>query len=88
MLGWRYPANTALAAGTMALAAGGLLFWPLWGLLGLPLAGFVGANARFAAFVWRARGAEEAVIAVPLSAMEGFAYVLGMGKAAILPSGG
>ncbi len=75
VLALRYPLNT-LAAGLslvllpVAPAAPGVLLVPL----GILLA----ANADFVRFTLRHRGPKEALVALPISAAEGYAYGLGM----------
>lgn len=75
----RYPLNTVAAAGYCAAAASTLVLGPLtapaW-LLSMGLSS--AANARFALFTLRHRGPTEAAVAIPLSALEGFAYLGGM----------
>lgn len=77
LLNLRYPANTALAALTVLE----VVFPPAWPLLPLNALGFVGANAGFMWFVLRNRSPGEAIMALPLSVLEGFAYAAGMGRA-------
>lgn len=77
VLGWRYPMNTALAAASIAAVA--------IGPAGLPAAGGIVAtsalvNARFVLHSLRHRNVSEALAAWPLSALEGFAYLVGMAR--------
>ncbi len=78
VLGWRYPANTLIAAAAIASLPAGLLGLPV-------LAGCAAAsgavNARLAAFALGERGLGAALLAWPLSALEGFAYLGGMVRA-------
>jgi hypothetical protein len=75
VLGWRYPANTALAAMSLASLAAGLASLPLLG--GIAAASAL-VNARFVSFALKDRGVAMALAAWPLSALEGFAYLAGM----------
>jgi glycosyltransferase involved in cell wall biosynthesis len=77
VLALRYPLNTLLA--TTSLVVLPFAAWPSGraALAALAL-GFVLANMSFAAFTLRHRGALEALAAVPISTLEGFAYSLGM----------
>ncbi|MDP2305389.1 MAG: glycosyltransferase family A protein [Pseudomonadota bacterium] len=77
VLALRYPLNTAAAALSVALLP--VMAWaPARPAMLLPAALFVLANSRFALFTLRARGAAEALIAIPLSTIEGFAYMFGI----------
>ena len=87
VLDLRYPLNTA-AALVGAGGAGLALVMGPFGLLLAPLAPatlavHVAANARFCAFVARERGLRRALEALPLSAMEGYAYGAGMVAGAV-----
>lgn len=81
LLDTRYPLPTALAAGT-------ILLLPLWllrpRLLTLPALAFTLVNLDFALFTLDHRGAVEALLAVPISALEGFAYGTGLAQGAIV----
>jgi hypothetical protein len=67
----RYPINTILGLGFLI----GIPFPPLW----LPLLG-IGLinNASFMIFTYQNRSTKEALLATPMSLMEGVAYALGM----------
>jgi GT2 family glycosyltransferase len=80
LLGARYPLNTLAAAGTVAVLP--FLRRRPW-LAALPVLAFTAINADFAVFTLRRRGPVEAAVAVPISALEGFAYGLGMSAGAI-----
>jgi len=75
----RYPLNTIAAVGYLGCAAltvvTGPLALPAWTV---PLSLTVVSNARFSLFTLRRRGAKEAAAVLPLSALEGFAYLVGM----------
>lgn len=73
VLDLRYPLNTLAAAGT-------LLCLPLGPVAVLPAGLFVLANARFSAFALAARGPRVSLAAVPLSALEGYAFLAGLTK--------
>lgn len=77
LLAFRYPANSATAALS-------LLLLPL-GALGVGLTGglFVLINLDFALFTLRRRGVREALCAIPISALEGYAYTFGMTRSAV-----
>lgn len=77
LLAFRYPANSATAALS-------LLLLPL-GPLGLVTAGglFVLINLDFAVFTLRRRGLREALCAIPISALEGYAYTFGMTRSTV-----
>jgi len=74
LLAKRYPLNT--------LNAAFLLGAPV--LLPLHLFGAIAINAPFALFTLRNRGAAEALLAIPLSQLEGFAYLFGMWSGAMM----
>jgi hypothetical protein len=77
VLALRYPLNTVAAALSVALLP--VLVWaPARPLLLFPAALFVLANTRFALFTLRERGPKEALFAIPLSTLEGFAYMCGI----------
>ena len=78
VLGWRYPANTALAAGWLASLAAGAPGLALGGALAVVSAV---VNARFVVFSMREQGPVAGLLAWPLSALEGFAYLAGMASA-------
>lgn len=75
VLDLRYPLNTLAAAMVLALAIPAVS-WPPVLLVPLALVGIV--NTPFALFTLRRRGPLEAVVAIPISAAEGFAYLFGM----------
>ena len=82
VLDLRYPLNTAAAAVTAGGLSVALVLGPL-GLLLLPLGlvpvgVHVVVNARFCRFVAQERGLARAAQALPLSAIEGYAYGAGM----------
>ena len=81
LLASRYPLNTAIATGTVLLL-------PLWlvrpRLLLVPAALFTIVNLDFALFTLRHRGPTEAILAVPISALEGFAYGTGLAEGGIV----
>jgi len=84
VLSLRYPANTVLALAWL----GGLASCPVLPLVGGPilvlcLVGSVTVNARFAYFTLRHRGPVEAALALPLSVLEGGAYLAGLAGSAL-----
>jgi hypothetical protein len=84
VVGWRYPINTLAAALTLGFVP--IAVWAPEVLL-LPILLFVGANASFAAFTARVRPPVEALLAIPVSALEGFAYLSGIAASATLGVG-
>lgn len=79
LLDARYPLNTMLAAASLPALAGAALGVPGARLTcaGLGVA-FLGVNARFLAFVAEEDGPGRAALAVPLTFLEGHAYLAGM----------
>jgi hypothetical protein len=83
ILALRYPLNATAAALTVAALPGLLVLPPVAAAtLLVPALIFLGANAHFAYFTLRHRGGAEALVAIPISALEGFAYIFGMGWSA------
>ena len=84
LLDLRYPLNTALAAATWALLPGALLGIPGCRLgLGLGSCAFILNNAAFLRFVAREDGPAAAALALPLTAAESHAYLLGVARGAV-----
>lgn len=84
LLNLRYPVNTALAAATWALLPGAALGLPGARLgLGLTVGAFVLNNAAFLRFVAEEDGWTAAALALPLTAAESHAYLLGVARGAL-----
>ena len=75
VLALRYPLNTLAAALTLA-ALPVAPFAPL--VLVLPVGLLLSANADFVRFTFTHRGPVDALVALPISALEGYAYGIGM----------
>jgi glycosyltransferase involved in cell wall biosynthesis len=77
LLAWRYPANSVVAALSVVL----LPLGPATPLVSGAL--FAIVNLDFALFTLRVRGPLEALLAIPISALEGYAYTAGMSASTV-----
>lgn len=80
LLDLRYPLNTLAAGLTLVILPLGRPAWLL-----LPLGLLVWANADFVRFTLRHRGSVEALAALPIAALEGYAYGIGI-AAGLVPT--